>query len=182
MTDPLSDLSPPERRTAFTLTPEDYAGALQTTLRDQYRKPLSIVVHAALLLGLVASLALPNPEILGAFPLALIFLVPLIIVPVNYFVLVPGRARKIFKQQKTLHREIDAAWSEAGYGAQNAPSADPLAAVTPWGDYARWRENEDIVLFFHSDAMFQMLPKRALDPAQLEDIRACARAAGLKGA
>ena len=56
--------------------------------------------------------------------------------------------------------------------------ADGLLAETPqsrvlvrWADYVKRRENDAVILLYHSDPLFQFLPKRAFDAAQLASLR-----------
>jgi len=40
-----------------------------------------------------------------------------------------------------------------------------------WKNYIRWTEGDKQILLYSSPACFSMLPKRALDPAQLAELR-----------
>jgi YcxB-like protein len=44
--------------------------------------------------------------------------------------------------------------------------------TTQWKDYIRWVEGKDQVLFYTSPVCFNILPKRALDSHQLDELRA----------
>jgi len=73
------------------------------------------------------------------------------------FLYAPWRARRIFRQQKSLQRPFDVSWSESGFTARDASGGH----TTPWSDYIRWCENPAVFLLYHSDALFQLVPKRA---------------------
>jgi hypothetical protein len=77
---------------------------------------------------------------------------------VRRFVL-PMRARRLFAQQKNLQRPVTFRWDDAGL----AWSSENGSGKTAWGDYLKRRQNDRVVLLYHSDAMFQMLPKRAFE-------------------
>jgi hypothetical protein len=43
-----------------------------------------------------------------------------------------------------------------------------------WNDYLKWDENEQIFILYQAPRLFNMVPKRALSPDQIVDIRQCA--------
>jgi len=71
--------------------------------------------------------------------------------------ILPRRARKLFAQQKNLQRPLRFGWDEQGLAWVNESGS----GKTAWSDYLKWRENDRVFLLYLSDAMFQMLPKRA---------------------
>ena len=93
-------------------------------------------------------------------------------------VITPFTARRTFRLQRNLHDRFGVTWDAAGMSTETPRGRSTMA----WGDYVRWRENGSVVLLYHSDNLFQFLPKRVLDVVQVDDMRAHAAAAGLKGA
>jgi len=91
---------------------------------------------------------------------------------------VPAVARRIFQQQKQLNEETNLAWNADGLRVRT-PNLD---GRTPWAHFRRWREDGRVVLLYHSDALFQFIPKGVLSPEQLADLRACAAAGDVPGA
>lgn len=75
-------------------------------------------------------------------------------------------ARKTFRQQKSLHSPIHFSWSDAGLHARTCT----VDGTTPWDHYVKWRENASTILLYHSDRLFQLIPKRALSPEQVASI------------
>lgn len=71
--------------------------------------------------------------------------------------LLPRRARRLFAQQKNLQRPLTFHWDDSGL----AWSSENGSGKTAWSDYLKRRQNDRVVLLYHSDAMFQMLPRRA---------------------
>ncbi|MBB6342906.1 hypothetical protein HNP49_003094 [Pseudomonas fluvialis] len=65
------------------------------------------------------------------------------------------KAKKIYKQQKFLHESFSYDWSPDGL----LVTSDTSSCLTPWSHFVRWRENKDVVLLYHSDCLFQILPK-----------------------
>ena len=72
------------------------------------------------------------------------------------FFVMPWRAKKIYLQQKSLKMPYTYSWSSAGLSV----SGENVSSVTPWENYRRWRENKLVYNLYHSDAMFQVIPKR----------------------
>ncbi len=64
-------------------------------------------------------------------------------------------AKKIYKQQKTLHEAFTCSWSDDCLLVSGGSSS----SKTPWHNYMRWRENDSVFLLYHSDALFQIIPK-----------------------
>lgn len=100
---------------------------------------------------------------LGAFvvPAA----VPLLTLPIV--------TKRRFKQDAMLRKPLTVRWSETHYRVETDDTTNNLL----WTDYAKWREDEKQFLFFLSDYNYQILPKRALTPEQVADIRAVVTAA-----
>jgi hypothetical protein len=167
------------RSVSFTLTAEDYAVANQLYVLKSYKGGVGIIVLAGILLlfgrffgsgdaggGSYAWLA---PFFYGAA-------IVLLALPfVSYFLLAPRSARKIYRQQKSLQQPLTFSWSPAGLKV----TSEAGEWLTPWDHYLRRAENDEILLFYQSPRLFQMLPKRALTPEQVADLRECA--IGVKG-
>ena len=67
--------------------------------------------------------------------------------------------RKILPQQKNQSRGIAQSW----------------VSITPWSDYVRYREGEDVILLYASAVLFHFIPRRALSAADQADLRAVTR-------
>jgi hypothetical protein len=79
----------------------------------------------------------------------------------------PRKARRLFSQQKNLQRPIGFTWDQHGLDWTSENGAGRI----PWDDFIKWRQNERVVLLYHSDLLFQMLPKRAFtEEGQLQSI------------
>jgi hypothetical protein len=90
------------------------------------------------------------------------------------FLLLPRRARKLFRQQRTLHHEMSFSWSDGGSEWRRGSSVTD----TPWADYHRWMETPETFLLYVNDILFHFVPKRALDSVQADDLRATLAAQG----
>lgn len=90
------------------------------------------------------------------------------VVLANRYLLLPWRARRIFAQQKELHEPFAMEITSEGVRTENAF----VTSRRPWDFYVRWRENERLLMLYHSDARFSMIPKRLLaEPGAQEAIR-----------
>ncbi|KKB07714.1 hypothetical protein VE26_13665 [Devosia chinhatensis] len=94
----------------------------------------------------------------------------------QYFVLLPYQARRIYRHQKSLHYPVQAAWSDRGYSA----SSGEVSGTTSWNDFYGWSADARIILFMQSPVFFQMLPRRALSDEQAERLFADLERSGLK--
>ena len=144
-------------------------------------KPSALVTYAVafVLLGVFILVVLPDASWywIGAIfsgALAGGILMPLAVV--RWYI--PRLGRRIIRQQRGLHREIVMEWdSEELRG-----SSDKGHSRTAFAEYTRFAENRDIILLYHSDTLFEFVPKRVLDIAQIENLRMIARRENLKGA
>lgn len=81
-------------------------------------------------------------------------------------------ARKAYAAQKTLQHPITVTWSEEGFRS----TAQQGDWNVPWNDYLKWTEDSKVILLYQGPRVFNMLPKRVLTPAQVDDFRQLAAA------
>ena len=142
------------------LVEDDYVEATRLCCRWKWiRSPaLAVVVLLPLLIVLDAPTGVTVGAALGV----------LIAVPVVYFIAIPWRARKIFRQQVNLQYPFEIEWDEETISF----SSKSGSFVAPWQEFRKWKENDSMLLLFHSDVLYQMIPKRAFaNPAELETFR-----------
>ncbi len=95
------------------------------------------------------------------------------------YVLLPNRIKKLFAQQKELHVPFEMEIAESNIVVSNAYGN----AVRPWKDFLKWKENEELIMLYHSDILFTIIPKRFLaDPQQLEFIKSLVVKNGIRAA
>ncbi|WP_338244761.1 YcxB family protein [Aurantiacibacter hainanensis] len=107
--------------------------------------------------------------LVSAFALAL----PIAVVIV-WSVIVPMQARRHYRQSAALREEMEARWDTEHLRLQSAKGESRLA----WSDYPRWSETGDLLLLFQSDLLHNLLPKGALPPGQVEEIKSLLTRAG----
>jgi len=143
---------------SFTISSEDYADALRLHMRQYWVCSLMPKLFMAVLLLLcVAAIVLSGiePTVTSAAIGAMIAVACLPLL--SYFVVLPYRARRTHRQQKTLHYPVEAAWGEQGYSASTKDTSGTIS----WSDYYGWSADDRMILFMRSPTLFQMLPRRA---------------------
>ena len=86
--------------------------------------------------------------------------------------LLPHRVRKLHHQQREFAHPVTYSWNSDVIEASSASGHSRRA----WTVYHKMRENEDVVLLYHSDNLFEMIPKRWFrDASALDQFVALAR-------
>ena len=87
----------------------------------------------------------------GMIPLAVLAYFAL-----SFFVILPLKTRKIFRQQRSLQvitaQEIDG----PGISGTNEIGQSRLA----WRDFVKWKENKRLIVLYTSDVMMHIFPRR----------------------
>jgi YcxB-like protein len=83
------------------------------------------------------------------------------------FVLLPRRATRLFRQQKTLHAEFVLDWTAQGARFVSPKGTSDLL----WSDYLDWAENDAVFILTINDGLYHFVPKRVLDDLQTVDLR-----------
>ena len=88
---------------------------------------------------------------------------------VLYFcVMVPISAYRIFNQQKSLNLPFSIEASPEALSSFNETGK----SVMPWNHFVKWKEGGTLFLIYHSDVMFQLVPKRFFQShAELNEFR-----------
>ena len=100
----------------------------------------------------------------------------LIVVLLVQYVAVPWNARRHFQQSTALQDKITVTWDNHRIQLGGARGVTDFS----WGDFHRWSENDDLVLLYHSDAVFNLIPKATLSVVQCQSIAAMLSQAGVK--
>ena len=84
------------------------------------------------------------------------------------YLYVPWWARRIYRQQKNLHESFKYWWDIEQLSGESKSGR----GQRPWKHYTKWKENEDVFLVYHSDVLFEMVPKKWFkEPNQLNNFR-----------
>ena len=82
------------------------------------------------------------------------------------FLLLPRRAKRLFRQQTSMHKPLRFAWSSEGC-VQGSTHGE---GTYVWSDLHRWSNGLSAVLIYHTDNLFFVLPRRVLTDEQHRDL------------
>lgn len=80
-----------------------------------------------------------------------------------YFVIIlKYKCAKIYRQQKNLHIPYQFSWDNDGIYMKNEMAEGRMK----WTDFTKHKENKTLFLLYHSDALFNIVPKSAFTNEQ----------------
>ena len=167
----------------FTATERDYVDAN----RDWYRATLKgrrglvrlgFPVLTAVVVGAILSLldgdAAAFPWTLAVYVLLGILVV--ILIHATCYLTLPWQARRLFRQQKSLHQPLRFRWSSHGLDTE----ARTGSSHHDWADFHRWFVGRKTLLLFVNDRLFIFLPRHRLDDAAVDELRSLVAGAGVR--
>ena len=165
---------------SWRLDAKDLITAYQAHYLGQMLRGQRWLVRALLLgaLGILLVLVTGAPVQSLMLPVLIGLVLMVVVQLVLIIVWVPFWASRVFAQQRGLHGEMRATWNAAGLQV----TTNEADARMPWNHVIRWCEDANNVRLYHSDALFQVVPKRALKASELSALRRAASAAGVSGA
>lgn len=145
-----------------TVSLEDYVEANRLHKRAKgsglIAKILLLIILVAGSLDLIIDSFVNQTWVLLIGPLALIGAVLL------YYLYIPYQAKKIYQQQKTIQMPFTITISNEGLHVKNQFGEGNY----PWNIFSNWKEGDNLILLFHSDLMFTILPKRYLNEGAIQ--------------
>jgi hypothetical protein len=161
-------MTDPTRTITLTLTADDYIAANKLftikTFTSRWRLAGYLIIVAIFVLSLFA----PESRRSAFTPFYIMMAVGFALPFFQYFYVARAAARKSYAAQKTLRYETMVSWTE-----DNVTLTNQQGGVTiPWSDFLKWADNDKVFLLFQGPRLFNMLPKRALTAAQIDDLRA----------
>jgi hypothetical protein len=141
---------------------EDYQNANRLSRKP---KGFSIILRVVtyLFIGIAAVyilfVALTSPN--WATILPLFVFAGIIVFTLAY---VPYRTKKVFEQQKELHYPFTMTIDETGLHTKNQIGE----SKRPWNMFVKWREDQHLIMFYHSDILFSMISKRYLSEEAIQ--------------
>jgi hypothetical protein len=172
-----------EGEVSFTLSETDYADGI----RDSYVARifttgtgvrLAVVLLFCAMVGALTAWLDGDMDSLG-FSIAGFALLGLVLIAFIYacaFLNLKRRARRLYRQQRSLHQPYTYRWSKAGLDIE-APN---MQAFHAWPDFHRWVAARRAILLFLNDQLFFVLPRRVFGEAELEAIESHLSAAGVR--
>jgi hypothetical protein len=86
---------------------------------------------------------------------------------VMWRVIMPLIAKRMYRQQRSLHKEFRYGWSPEGLSCRTKYGS----GIVPWHELHRWSDGRDTFLFYVHDRLFYFVPYSALTPEQVADLR-----------
>jgi hypothetical protein len=129
---------------------------------------------AAGVLGLFVTRGASEGQFLRVLVLLVMSLAVVLALTFNVFI--PWQARNHFRQLAAAKGTTTFSWDEAGAGLAGQKGE----ARFFWGDFYRWSETDALLILYQSSMLYNIVPKHALQAAQLEDIVALLTANGVK--
>ncbi len=160
------------------LEPQDLVHALRLHFRQHLRSRGGLIRLAITwLLGMVAYGILVGGlvDAHGAFLSILGFAIPALIaiigIPFLIVYAMGGRAaRRTFREQKTLQKPYHFSWTENGVHLWS----DFGEARLQWSDFLKARQDRHCMLFYESQRLYRIVPKRVLTNDQIGELQALA--------
>lgn len=169
-------MSSMDRKTTFTLDELDLRRAVRLHAFSAFREKRTLTRMAVLwaiamiaFIGFFSAAGMPWPELRShLLPFALVITGTILGTSLGIpLALSPLIIRRRFKQEKLIRQPVSAGWDGEAYEAEQPGVHNRFA----WRDYMKTREDQHLFLFFMSDYNYQILPKRALTPEQIEDLQ-----------
>ncbi len=121
---------------------------------------LGFLMLGVIILFLVGGILL---ALLGSLPWSIIIFPALILGFLAFFqfYLRPYQITRSYNQHKELSSPFELEITDEGYSIKNSYGTGKI----PWKDFAKWKEDQQVILLYRTDNMFNMVPKRLLQEA-----------------
>jgi hypothetical protein len=138
------------------ITPNDY---LNAQLLHMQPRPVVRILSFSCLIILLTGLFL-FLLLLGALqrwpPLLALVSTVVLLFMLYRFLYLPWQVRRIYNQQKSLQLDFMIQFNDKGYYKR-----DELGkAMIPWDHIIKYKENNQLFIFYYSDALIEIIPKR----------------------
>jgi len=77
------------------------------------------------------------------------------------------QAKKIYKKSPLLSNEVTLHISGKGINLNKQGNSK----ILPWDTFTKWKENEKYILLYTNNYQFNVIPKRAMDENQKEELK-----------
>jgi hypothetical protein len=144
-------------KSTISLTVDDLIAAQKLHLRPRKAflfllAPLVVIVAALALFGVVNAFLRDSSDKSWWWAIGLLAYFGLL-----YYRIVYSSARTQFKQSKKLSVPFELEFTDESYRTR----ADWGSSEMKYTEFHKWRFNETVILLYHSDKLFQMIPRRA---------------------
>ena len=141
-------------------------------LHMQRSKLERIIINVLLLVFVFVTIGGLLFVAIGQSELQISSFIPMILIvaifPLYRYVMLPRRVKQIFIQQKELSSPFEIEITDVGMNFSNEYGN----STRPWRNFTKWKENKELLVLYHSDVMFSIIPKRIFsDSQQLDTIK-----------
>ncbi len=153
------------------LTEQDYLHAqrlhLQSANWTRFLPLATIIIWAIGVIFMLTYALLSNAIPYGVMlSISLGFLA--LVIPFTSRIILPRQVNRLFHQNKELSAPMELEFDEVGMRLTNRYGETRRA----WTDFFRWKEDEQCILLYPSEATFHAIPKRFFDvPAEAQFVR-----------
>ena len=148
----------------YTLTPEDVTAAGRFGFAQIYKENfprnmlilLAVAAVVALVINLVIGFSL-DEFVEGFIMLAIVYFICFVLFfPIAWYLLIPWRSGKTFKQMPSISREQQLSWDDDAvtFSHENGQFKQPFA------EFYRWGHNAEAIVIYPASHMFYTLPRR----------------------
>jgi hypothetical protein len=155
-----------ERSVTFSISEELAVRAVKLASARKTFVPVHWLILAALAVC-GAALALPRRSDGIVFDVLIplvIFMV--IVVALIHYLYIPWKAKQHFRQAASFRDEIALRWDAEWFHLKGERGSIDFM----WSDFHRWSEDDKLLMLYHSDLLFNIVPKAALSGGQRDDI------------
>ena len=156
----------------FTPSAEDYV-AVQRAMFVRQLRSRRFRWQMARLLAFMIVAVIAIPWFMMPFPLWAMGAVG-IIIGCNWLLL-PRRARRLFAQQKTLHHDHLGTFDSTGFRLTSVR----CNVVVPWHEMLGWHLGRKVLLLYNNELLANFVPVRAFGAAELAQVEALLKQAGV---
>jgi hypothetical protein len=139
----------------YRITEDDYANASRFHAWRRFiaRPSTAQLAYGGILVALLGICMWALPAIAPVFAVTGATLA--IMIAFGLFVRIPSRARRLYRQYKSIQEPITAELTDAGIKF-SAPDGE---SNLPWSKILRWRQNDQFILIYPMPILFYILPK-----------------------
>ncbi len=137
------------------------------------KKILYGVLLVAMICGFIGGFflfATGQLELLGDLSLSFFSVAIFVLLYILYlrYMFLPKQVKKVFFQQKELSAPFEIEFTDTSMLASNEFGN----STRPWKNFIKWKENKELLLLYHSDMLYNIIPKRFFfDPQQFETVK-----------
>jgi hypothetical protein len=147
------------------LTEDDFIGFQRLHAKQPpLRVWIAIAVFVLCMVMMLKVLLFDSPDALSLVYIFTLMVVLAVVLPVLWFVVLPWRWRKVFRQIAELKEPFGMELKEE----EIVVTSELSTSRRPWKNFRKWKEDSKMILLYHADNLATMLPKRFFQPEEID--------------